>query len=182
MVSHRQQRIFEATRSLDCGPILAQITINKGQGVLAQITANNFFYKRTRTKFWCGLAQIKINKEKTVLAQITRNNFFYEKTRTKMWFVLAQITINKGKYVLAQITRNNFFYERTRKKSKVCAGTNHNKQRTMCVSTNNNKQFFSMKGVGQKIGLCCHKSQTAFAYCSPNIGISNCNRLYLFLT
>jgi hypothetical protein len=77
-----------------------------------------------------------------VLAQITRNNFFYEKTRTKMWFVLAQITINKGKYVLAQITRNIFFYERTRKKSKVCAGTNHNKQRTMCVSTNNNKQFF----------------------------------------
>jgi len=37
---------------------LAQIIINKEQGMLAQITRNNFFYKKTRTKIWCVLAQI----------------------------------------------------------------------------------------------------------------------------
>ena len=29
---------------------LAQITINKGQGMLAQITRNNFFYKKDKDK------------------------------------------------------------------------------------------------------------------------------------
>jgi hypothetical protein len=56
--------------------VLAQITINKGKGVLAQITKNNFFYERTRTKIWCALVQITINKGKSGLAQITRNNIF----------------------------------------------------------------------------------------------------------
>ena len=55
-----------------CG--LAQITINKAKGVLAQITKKQFFfYEMTRTKIWCGLAQITINKLIGVLAQITRN-------------------------------------------------------------------------------------------------------------
>ena len=55
-----------------CG--LAQITINKAKGVLAQITKKQiFFYEMTRTKIWCGLAQITINKGIGVLAQITRN-------------------------------------------------------------------------------------------------------------
>jgi hypothetical protein len=108
LVSHRQQRIFEARRSLDCGPVLAQIIINKGQGVLAQIITNNFFYERTRTKIWCGLAQIKINKEKAVLAQITRNNFSMKRKDKNV--VYAGTNHNKqGKCVLAQITRNNFF-------------------------------------------------------------------------
>ena len=40
----------------------AQITINKGQGVLAQITKNNFFYERTRTKIWFVLTKITTNK------------------------------------------------------------------------------------------------------------------------
>jgi len=47
------------------------ITRNKGQGVLAQITKENFFYERTRTKTWCGQAQITINRRKGVLTQIT---------------------------------------------------------------------------------------------------------------
>jgi len=64
---------------------LTQITINKGQGMLAQIIRNNFFYEKTRTKIWC------------VLAQIIKNNFFYGRTRTKMWRVLAQITKTKDK-------------------------------------------------------------------------------------
>ena len=42
--------------------VLAQIIINKGQGVLAQITTNIFFYERTRTKMWFVLPQITINK------------------------------------------------------------------------------------------------------------------------
>ena len=46
-----------------CG--LTQITRNKGQGVLAQITKDNFFYEMTRTKTWCGQAQITINRETT---------------------------------------------------------------------------------------------------------------------
>jgi hypothetical protein len=54
--------------------VLAQITINKGQGVLTQITRDNFFYERIRTKIWCGLAQNTINKGKGVLAKITTNN------------------------------------------------------------------------------------------------------------
>jgi len=36
--------------------VLAQITEKKEKGVLAQITRNNFFYERTRTKNRCGLA------------------------------------------------------------------------------------------------------------------------------
>ena len=45
--------------------MLAQITINKVQDVLAQITIEFFFYERTRTKTWCGQAQITINRETT---------------------------------------------------------------------------------------------------------------------
>ena len=63
--------------------MLAQITINRIQDVLAQITSDNFFYERTRTNKTCVLAQITINKVQYVLAQITRDNFFYERTRTK---------------------------------------------------------------------------------------------------
>ena len=78
--------------------MLAQITINKGQGVLTQITRNKFSsMEGQRIFFWCGLTKITINKGKAVLAQITRNIFLYERTRTKMCFVLAQITINKEK-------------------------------------------------------------------------------------
>ena len=36
--------------------VLTQITEKKDKGVLAQITRNNFFYERTRTKNRCGLA------------------------------------------------------------------------------------------------------------------------------
>ena len=47
--------------------VLAQITINKGQGQIyfvcvAQITTNIFFYERIRTKMCCVLTQITINK------------------------------------------------------------------------------------------------------------------------
>ena len=44
--------------------MLAQITINKVQDVLAQIIID-FFYEGTRTKTWCGQAQITINRETT---------------------------------------------------------------------------------------------------------------------
>jgi len=45
--------------------VLAQITINKVQDVLAQITIEFFLYERTRIKTWCGQAQITINRETT---------------------------------------------------------------------------------------------------------------------
>jgi len=45
--------------------VLAQITINKVQDVLAQITIEKKIYKRTRTKTWCGQAQITINRGTT---------------------------------------------------------------------------------------------------------------------
>ena len=41
--------------------------------MLAQITKDNFFYKRTRTKTWCEQTQITINRRKGVLTQITRD-------------------------------------------------------------------------------------------------------------
>ena len=56
--------------------MLAQITINKVQDVLAQIIKDNFFYERTRTNNRCVLAQITINRIQDVLAQITSDNFF----------------------------------------------------------------------------------------------------------
>jgi len=56
--------------------VLTQITINRFQDVLAQITRDNFFYGRTRTKKRCVLAQITTNKAQDVLAQNTRDNFF----------------------------------------------------------------------------------------------------------
>jgi len=64
---------------------LAQITINKGQGMLAQITRNIFSMKRQGQKF--GVCWHK--SQKTI--------FFYGRTRTKMWRVLAQITKTKDK-------------------------------------------------------------------------------------
>ena len=45
--------------------------------------------------------------------------------------------------VLAQITNNNFFYGK-KDKNVVRVGTNHNKK----------IQNFSMKGQGQKYGVC----------------------------
>ena len=88
--------------------MLAQITINKGQGVLTQITRNKFSsMEGQRIFFWCGLTKITINKGKAVLAQIRRNIFFYKSRKTKMRCASAQITSNKDV---------------------VCAITNHNKQ------------------------------------------------------
>ena len=45
--------------------MLAQITINKVQDVLAQIPIERKFYERTRTKTWCGQTQITINRGTT---------------------------------------------------------------------------------------------------------------------
>ena len=66
---------------------LAQITINKGQGILAQITRNNFFYEKTRTKIWC------------VLAQIIKNNFFLWKDKDKNVACAGTNNKNKGQDV-----------------------------------------------------------------------------------
>jgi hypothetical protein len=52
--------------------VVAEITINKGEGVLAQITTNNFSYERTRTKIWFVLAQITINKGQISELQIVQ--------------------------------------------------------------------------------------------------------------
>ena len=64
--------------------------------MLAQITRDNFFYKRTRTNKRGVLAQITINKVQDVLAQIPIERKFYERTRTKTWCGQTQITINRG--------------------------------------------------------------------------------------
>jgi len=61
--------------------------------VLAQITRNNFFYERTRTKIWCGLAQITMNRlqlfyrntNTNLSAQITKDNFFSMKGQGKKY-------------------------------------------------------------------------------------------------
>ena len=50
--------------------VLAQITINKVQDVLAQITRNIFFLWKDKDKNECVLAQITINKVQDVLEQI----------------------------------------------------------------------------------------------------------------
>ena len=56
--------------------MLTQITINKVQDMLAQITRDNFFYERTRTKKRCVLAQITTYNVQDVLAENIRDNFF----------------------------------------------------------------------------------------------------------
>ena len=73
-----------------------------------------------------------------------------------MGSVLTQITNNRFHDVLAQITRDNFFLWKDKDKNLVWTCTNHNKQMKMSVSTKHKKQFFSMKGQGQKCGLCWH--------------------------
>ena len=64
--------------------------------MLAQITRDNFFYERTRTKKRCVLAQITTYKVQDVLAENIGDIFFYERTRTKNRCVLAQITTNNS--------------------------------------------------------------------------------------
>ena len=56
--------------------VLPQITIDKLQDVLAQMTRNIFFYEMTKTKMRCVLAQITSNKVEKCVTTNHKRQFF----------------------------------------------------------------------------------------------------------
>ena len=117
--------------------VLTQITKNKLQYVLAQITLNNFFLCKDKDKNeMCVGTNQNYQSSWSVSTNHKRQFFFFERTRTKTWCMLTQITKNRFQHVLAHIIRDNFFSMKGQGQKKVCVGTNQNKQIQKYASIN----------------------------------------------